>query len=70
MSQARQQIITIKVLPKISRSKGNRAMKLGQLIDYNMRIFLEKSYIKYGGKSSPRSFYKKFKTEDISGSIV
>ena len=35
-------------------------MKFGQLIEYNMRnIFLEKSYAKYGGEASLRSFYKK-----------
>ena len=31
------------MLPHISRSKSNQAMKFGQLIDYNMRnIFVEK----------------------------
>ena len=49
-------------MPNISRSKGNQTMKFGQLIDYNMRnIFLEKSYTKYGGKTSPRSFSEKLK---------
>ena len=34
-------------------------MKLGQLIEYNMRnIFTEKAYTKCGGETSPRSFYK------------
>ena len=43
-------------------------MKLGQLIESNMRnIFLEKSYkikiskSKYGGESSPRLFSEKLK---------
>ena len=46
----------------ISRSKGNQAMKYGQSIEYNMRnIFLEKSYIKCGGKISPRSLPKNSK---------
>ena len=32
-------------------------MKFGQLIEYDMRnIFLEKSYTKYGGKTSSRPF--------------
>ena len=32
-------------------------MKFGQLIKYNMRnIFIEKSYTKYGGETSPRPF--------------
>ena len=35
-------------------------MKFGQLVEYNMRnIFLEKSCIKYGGRTSPRPFHKK-----------
>ena len=42
--------------------KCNQTMKLGQLIEYNMRnIFLEKSYTKYGGETIPRSFSKKLK---------
>ena len=37
-------------------------MKFGQLIEYNMRnIFLEKSYTKYGGETSPRPFSEKLK---------
>ena len=37
-------------------------MNLGQLIKFNMRsIFLEKSYSKYGGETSPRSLSKKLK---------
>ena len=36
------QTIAIHILPNISRSKGNQAMKFGQLIEYNMRkIFVE-----------------------------
>ena len=31
-SQAGQQIITIRILPNISRSEGNQTMKFGQLI--------------------------------------
>ena len=39
-------------------------MKLGQLIEYNMRnIFLGKSCIKCGGKAIPRLSFKKLKTE-------
>ena len=41
-SQSGEQSIAIHVLPNISRSKGNHAMKSGQLIEYHMRnIFLE-----------------------------
>ena len=40
----------------MSRSKDNQAMKLGQLIEYNMRnIFPEKSYTKYGGQDFPKN---------------
>ena len=47
--------IPIHILTTIMRSKGNQAMKFGQLIEHNMRnIFLEKSYIKCG----PDSFLK------------
>ena len=61
-SQPGKQTITIYALPNISRSKGNQAMKFGQLIEYNMRnIFLKKSYIKSGGKTIPRLFSKKSK---------
>ena len=53
------------------RSKFNQSVKLGQLLEYNMRnIFLEKSYSKYGEETFPRPFYKKNKIEHISGSIV
>ena len=46
----------------MSRSKGNQALKFGELIEYNMRnIFLEKSYTKCGGASIPRHFCKKSK---------
>ena len=45
MSCNRKLIITIQLLPNISRRKGNQAVKLGQLIKYNMQnIFPEKSY--------------------------
>ena len=41
------QVITIHILPDISRSKGNQSMKFGQLIEYNVRnIFLQKSCMK------------------------
>ena len=43
-------------------NKGNQAMKFGQLIDYSMRnIFLEISYTKCVGETSPSFFYKKAK---------
>ena len=45
-SQPEKQTIAIHILPNISRSKRNQAIKFGQFIEYNMRpIFLEKSYL-------------------------
>ena len=56
------QTITIHILTNISRSKGNQITKFGQLIKYNMKnIFLEKSYTKCGGDTTPRPFSKKSK---------
>ena len=61
-SQLGQKTILIHILPNISRSKGNQTMKFGQLIECNMRnIFLEKSYTKCGGETSPRPFSEKLK---------
>ena len=46
----------------MSRSKGNYAIKFGQLIEDNMKnIFLEKSYAKCGGETIPSPFSKKSK---------
>ena len=62
MSQPSYQTIVIHILPNISRSKGNQTMKFGQLIECNMRnVFLEKSYTKCGGETSPRPFSEKLK---------
>ena len=56
------QIVPIHILPNISRSEGNKTLKYGQLIEYNMRnIFIGKSYTKWGEEASPRPFYKKSK---------
>ena len=53
-------------MPKISGSKDNQIMKFGQLLEYSMRdIFLEKSYTKFGGKTSPRLFNEKSKLSII-----
>ena len=42
-SQPGLQTIAIQIVSNISQSKGNRTMKLGQLIEYNKRnIFLQK----------------------------
>ena len=62
MSQPDHQTIILHILPNISRSKGNQTMKFGQLIEYNMRnIFLEKSYTKCGGETSPWPFSERLK---------
>ena len=55
--------IVIHILPNISTSKGNQAMKYGQLIECNMRniFFFEKSYAKCGVETSPRPFSEKLK---------
>ena len=43
---------------------------MSQLIEYNKKEnFLEKSYIKYGGKTIPRPFLK-IKIKHISGSLI
>ena len=48
-SETGYQTIAIDIYTNISRGKGNQAMKLGQLIEYNMRnFFLEKPYTKCG----------------------
>ena len=59
-SQPGTKTIAMHTLPNISRSKGNQAMKFGQLTGYNMRnILFEKSFTKYGGENIPRPFSKK-----------
>ena len=69
-SQPGQQTIVIHILSNILRSKGNQTMQFGRLIECNMRnIFVEKSYTKCGGGTSPRSF-SKIKIKHISESIV
>ena len=47
------------MLPNISRSKCNKAMKFGQLIEYKMRnIFVETSYLKYAAETIPNAYLK------------
>ena len=54
--------IAMHILANISRNKDNQTMKLGQLIEYNMRnIFLEKLYSKCRGETIPRPFSKNSK---------
>ena len=69
--KAGQQIVTIHILPSISRSEGNNTIKFGHLIEHDMRnIFLGKSHTKCGGEPSPRTFYQITKIEHISKSTV
>ena len=61
-SQPGQETIAIHIFTNISRSKGNQALKFGQLIVYNMRnILLEKSYAKCDRETISRPFSKKSK---------
>ena len=61
-SQPGKQTIAIYILHNIWRSKDNQTMKFGQLIEYKMRnVFLEKSYTKCDGDTTPRPFSKKSK---------
>ena len=58
MSQTGHQKNAIHILPNISRSKGNKAMKLGQLTTCSMRnIFLQKSFRKWSKKTSSRPLF-------------
>ena len=62
MSSIGKIIITIHILPNISRSKDNQTMKFRQLIKHNMKnIFLEKSCTKCSRETSPRPFSNKSK---------
>ena len=48
-------MITRHILPNNARCKGNQIMKLGQLIEYNMKnVFLQKSLTKYDGEPISR----------------
>ena len=61
-SQTGKQIITIHILPDISRCRGNQTVKFDQLIKYNMSsIFIKKSCAKYGGETNLRPFSKNSK---------
>ena len=61
-SQPGSQTIVIHILSNISKTIGNQTIKFGQLIECSMRnIFLEKSYTKCDGETSPRPFSEKLK---------
>ena len=58
------------MLPNVSRSEGNQAIKFAKLIECITRnVFLEKSSAKYAEKLVPGPFLK-IKIDHISGSIV
>ena len=62
LSQPGKETIAIHILSFISRIKDNQTVKFGQLVEYNMiKIFLEKSYPKCGGETTPQLFSKKSK---------
>ena len=46
VSQTRQKIITIHVLPNISRRKGSHTVKFAQLIEYDMKHFFHQKLCK------------------------
>ena len=55
MQQPCEQTVVIHILANISRSKGSQTMKLGYLIDYNLKnIFIKKLNTKYCRKISAR----------------
>ena len=55
MSQPGLQTISMHIIPNVSQSKYNQAMKFSQLIEYNKRnIFLQKLHGKWGRETSSR----------------
>ena len=56
------QVMATHILPHISRSKDNQIIKVGYLIEHNLKnLFLQKSYTKCGGETSSKLFSKKSK---------
>ena len=57
-SQPGLQTIAIHILPNISQSKGNQAMKFGQYIQHNKRnTFLQKLCRKWGKENNSRPLF-------------
>ena len=57
-SQPGQQTNTIHILPNISRSKGNKAIKFGQVAEDNKRnVCLQKSFREWARESSSRPLF-------------
>ena len=68
--QPGKQTIAIHILPYISRSKDNETVKLGELIEYNMRkVILKNHNQNVVEKLVPNSFLK-IKIEHISEQIA
>ena len=55
-SQTEQQIITIHILPSISRSKDNQGMRFGQLIKDNARNIFAENHANEAGRLVPDLF--------------
>ena len=52
-SQPGKETVAIYILSNVSKNKGNKSMKFGQLIEYNMRNIFENSYTKCAGETIP-----------------
>ena len=63
-SQPGKKTIATHILPNISRSKGNQAMKFGQLIEHKRNFFLQTSCRNYGKETSSRPLFV-FQKSDI-----
>ena len=73
MSQTGKQIITICILPNISKSKGNQTIKFGQLIDYKVRLFLFFFYLYIRSKcctNAIKTNYITFQTIDTEKCLI
>ena len=56
MSQARQQIITIHILPNISKGDDSQALKLGHLVKYSVKnTFSRAAFKKWDRVTSSRT---------------
>ena len=58
VSQTGQLIIKIHILPDISRTRVNQAMKFSQIMKYSVRnVFLKSSCRKWGRENSSRPLF-------------
>ena len=57
--QTGKQTTAIEILPHISRSNGNQAMKFGQVIEYNPRNIFQKSCRKRDMETSSKLHFVK-----------